>query len=383
MHRNRWIIGGLVGLTLLGAAGASAQEAAAPASGVIAPSWSDSEFQKIAGMLTGSWRSTSPITHGTDSYHVVMSVAPVVIAGQPGRAAGVPDAMYVEVARADAIDRPYRQAVWQLHKVRGKTRLKTLEFRRSRGEMMNLVGLWAAPEAFPSSVTMNDLVATLDIELSPDGGGYKGATPHAYPTAAGGATEMTSMVAFDGTAFRSADRGYKADGSVAWGPADGEWYGFERVESPVKTDRMEGGLVALTYPSELEGEVFKAGDRMVCHYIGSLDNGYVFDSSYERQSPFQYDYGSRLVQGWTMGMADARKGLKRRLVIPPALAFADKGNPRSKVPPHATLFYSIEVVNIVPAPPPAPAPEVPLPVRGGGAEVGNAPAEGQPQPKPE
>lgn len=328
------------------------------------PVFSDPEFEKIAGMLAGTWKSSSPIRVGADSFDVVTSVAPVFVPGMT-------DTFYAEVARGDAIDRPYRQAIWQLIRVKGKIRLKTMEFRRSRGEQLAAVGLWAAPDKFPM-ISQDELVTTLMVELSPDGAGYKGATPHAYPTSAGTAVEMTSELAFDGTTFKSADRGYAADGSLAWGPAANEMYAFGKIESPVQVARTPEDLVMLTYPTKTEGDVFKSGDRITLHYIGMLTNGTIFDSSYERQAPYEYNFGTRLVAGWDMGMADARKGLKRRLIVPSNLGYAERGHPRAKIPPNATLVFSIDVLSVAAAPPPPPEP---APVQ---AAPAPAPAEQKP-----
>ena len=323
------------------------ENAAQPAAS--AATWTDPEFGKIAGMISGTWKSAAPVKVGSDSFEVVTSFAPVAISD-------VPNAFYGEVARGDALDRPYRQIVLQLHRVKGKIRMKTMEFRRPKGEQLSLVGLWAAPQSFPKSVSMADLVTTLDIELTAEGDGYKGATPHPYPTSAGGASEMTSEIAFGPGRFQSADRGFGADGQVVWGPAAGESYAFQKIENPIKVDASPDGLVMLTYPSKLEGKTFAEGDQITLHYVGCLENGWVVDSSYQRNSPFVYNYGRRLIEGWTRGVADSQKGLKRRLVIPGPLAYKEAGRERDRIGPNATLYYMIDVLNIEPVTPTEPAP---------------------------
>ncbi len=337
------------------------------------PVFSDPEFEKIAGMLSGTWKSSKPIRVGADSFEVVTSVAPVFVPGMT-------DTFYAEVARGDALDRPYRQAIWQLQRVKGKIRLKTMEFRRARGEQLAAVGLWAAPDRFPM-ISTDELVTTLMVELTADGAGYRGGTPHPYPTSAGSAVEMTSQISFDGTSFKSADRGFAADGSMAWGPADGDFYEFARVDSPIQVARTPEGLVMLTYNTVTEGDVFKQGDRIAIHYIGMLANGTMFDSSYERQAPFEYNFGQSLIAGWDMGMADARKGLKRRLVIPGSLGYGERGNARAKIPPNATLVFSIDVLSITAAPPPPPGADPaaqPQPVQAQPVEEAK-PAEAKPE----
>ena len=90
----------------------------------------------------------------------------------------------------------------------------------------------------------------------------------------------------------------------------------------------------------------------VCYMGVNGRDGSVFDSSYERQAPFEYNFGQSLIAGWDIGMADARKGLKRRLVIPGSLGYGERGNARAKIPPNATLVFSIDVLSITAAPPP-------------------------------
>jgi peptidylprolyl isomerase len=344
------------GLTPVMAAPALAQDAPAAAASAAprAITWSDPEFEKIAGLLSGTWKSASPVKVGSESFEVVSSFAPVALPE-------VSNALYAEIARADALDRPYRQVILQLHRHKGKVRMKTMEFRRPKGELLSVIGLWAAPQAFPA-ISVNDLVTTLDIELAADGAGYKGATPHPYPTSAGGATEMTSEIAFDATSFRSADRGFGSDGQLVWGPAAGETYAFQKVASPITTKIDPDGLVSLTYPSAVEGEAFGESDRITLHYVGVLEDGTLFDSSYERNSPFSYNYGAGMIQGWSRGMEAAQKGLKRRLVVPGPLAYGERVPRGTKLKPNSTLIFAIDVLNVeagqpaqpLPAPTPAP-----------------------------
>jgi hypothetical protein len=340
------------GLTPLVAVPCIAQDAPAPAPAASAAprvvTWSDPEFEKIAGLLSGTWKSASPVKVGSESFEVVSSFAPIALPE-------VPNAMYAEIARADALDRPYRQVILQLHRHKGKVRMKTMEFRRPKGELLSVIGLWAAPQAFPA-VSVNELVTTLDIELSADGDGYKGTTPHPYPTSAGGATEMTSEIAFSATSFRSADRGFGSDGQIVWGPATGEMYAFQKVESPIQTKIDPDGLVSLTYPSKVEGESFGEGDRITLHYVGVLEDGTLFDSSYERSSPFSYNYGAGMIQGWTRGMDGAQKGLKRRLVVPGPLAYGERVPRGTKLKPNSTLIFAIDVLNVEAGQPVQPLP---------------------------
>jgi len=324
-----------------------------------APVWSDPEMEKVAQSLTGSWKSNAPIpTDGAAdaTTDVVMSIVPVVLAD-------VPNALYSEVAHTDALNRPYRQAIWQLHRAGGKVRLKTYELRRRNGRMESLYGMWLAPELFPE-LKMGDLVATLDIVLNPSAGGFTGTTLHPYPTATGGALEMTSDISVAGDTLKTADRGLGADGKIVWGPAKGKEFAFTKFEPSVKVTRLEGGVVVIDYSTKFEGEVAKAGEMMTVDYAGFTEDGNMFDSSFERGQPFKYSVGQPLIEGWNRAMANAQKGMVRRLVIPGPLAYGERGNPRAKIAPNATLIFDITVHSIEPPPPPPEPVAPPAPPQG-------------------
>merc|ERR1712180_187285 len=89
-----------------------------------------------------------------------------------------------------------------------------------------------------------------------------------------------------------------------------------------------------------------SGDRVSVHYTGTLQDGTVFDSSYNRQRPIDFILGSgQVIQGWDEGLLGACIGERRRLVIPPALGYGDKGA-GEVIPPGATLVFTVHLVNI-------------------------------------
>jgi hypothetical protein len=329
-----------------GIAPAPAPMKAAPApGGPMAPpkiEFADPDMAAVANALTGSWKCTGvPHAGGGGNSDVVLSVAPI-------RCADMPNVMYAELARADALNRPHRQAIWQLHKVNDKLRLKTLEFRRTRGELLSASGLWAAPEAFPA-ITSEDLVTTLDIDLEKVSNGWKGKTPHNYPTSMGGAVEMSSEVSISPDAFISSDRGYDAGGKEVWGPGaeNPKGFTFHKFDTGVKVERLDGGVVVVDFPAKLEGAPAKPGDKVMSHYSMYLGNGWMFDSSYERGSPMTYIVGGKFLEGWKRAMADAQKGMQRKIVIPGPLAFGESGELRGKVPANATLYVDVVVTDVV------------------------------------
>ncbi|KAL3854382.1 hypothetical protein ACJMK2_013653 [Sinanodonta woodiana] len=97
----------------------------------------------------------------------------------------------------------------------------------------------------------------------------------------------------------------------------------------------------------------KKNDIVTMHYTGTLLDGTKFDSSYERQQPFQFQIGiGQVIKGWEQGLIDMCVGEKRKLTIPPHLAYGDQGA-GDKIPPKSTLVFEIELINAAdgPAPP--------------------------------
>jgi FKBP-type peptidyl-prolyl cis-trans isomerase len=93
------------------------------------------------------------------------------------------------------------------------------------------------------------------------------------------------------------------------------------------------------------GEEVHSGDSITIHYHGTLENGKVFDSSVERGSPFKCRIGvGMVIAGWDMGVLGMKVGGKRKLTIPPQLAYGDQGI--GDIPPNSTLIFDVELVSI-------------------------------------
>ncbi len=94
-----------------------------------------------------------------------------------------------------------------------------------------------------------------------------------------------------------------------------------------------------------EGDEVQSGDYVTIHYTGWLEDGTVFDSSVKRGTPFQTRIGvGQVIAGWDMGVIGMKKGSKRKLTIPPELAYGD--NAVSIIPPNSTLIFEVELIDI-------------------------------------
>jgi FKBP-type peptidyl-prolyl cis-trans isomerase FkpA len=92
------------------------------------------------------------------------------------------------------------------------------------------------------------------------------------------------------------------------------------------------------------GESPKLGQTVTVHYTGTLENGTKFDSSVDRGRPFVFPIGEgRVIKGWDEGVITMKIGGKRKLIIPPDLAYGPEGRP-PVIPPSATLIFEVELL---------------------------------------
>lgn len=94
------------------------------------------------------------------------------------------------------------------------------------------------------------------------------------------------------------------------------------------------------------GAPARAGQTVSVHYTGRLTDGQLFDSSLVRGQPFSLTIGAgQVIRGWDLGLVGMRQGGKRRLTIPPELAYGAPGKPPT-IPPNATLTFDIDLLSI-------------------------------------
>lgn len=94
------------------------------------------------------------------------------------------------------------------------------------------------------------------------------------------------------------------------------------------------------------GQEAKTGDTVTVHYVGTLEDGTKFDSSRDRNEPYQLTLGAGgVIDGWEEGLVGMRVGGLRKLVIPPALGYGDQAV-GDVIPANATLVFEIELLSI-------------------------------------
>jgi FKBP-type peptidyl-prolyl cis-trans isomerase len=88
------------------------------------------------------------------------------------------------------------------------------------------------------------------------------------------------------------------------------------------------------------------GSTVTVHYTGTLMNGVKFDSSRDHNKPFDFKIGAGgVIKGWDQGVVGMKVGGKRKLTIPPALGYGEKGSPPT-IPPNAGLQFDIELLSV-------------------------------------
>ena len=112
--------------------------------------------------------------------------------------------------------------------------------------------------------------------------------------------------------------------------------GFSKTESGLRYQIIQKG----------NGKQAEKGKKVSVHYQGALENGQVFDSSYKRKQPIDFQLGvGQVIEGWDEGIALLQVGDKARFVIPSYLGYGSNGA-GGVIPPDATLVFDVELMDV-------------------------------------
>ena len=125
----------------------------------------------------------------------------------------------------------------------------------------------------------------------------------------------------------------------------------QKGEMFMKENASKGGVK--TTPSGLQYKVLKEGegkspkatDTVQVHYRGTLIDGKEFDSSHKRGEPTEFPLNG-VIKGWTEGVQLMKEGAKYQFVIPPQLAYGERGTPGGPIGPNETLIFEIELLKV-------------------------------------
>jgi len=124
---------------------------------------------------------------------------------------------------------------------------------------------------------------------------------------------------------------------------DQQWLPIEELNNEEVAEKE----VEIEVLQEGTGDGAENGDSLTVHYTGTLEDGIEFESSLDSGVPIVFTLGAGdVIKGWERGLLGVKVGEKRKLTIPPELAYGEAGGGNGKIPPNAILIFEVEVLEI-------------------------------------
>jgi len=163
----------------------------------------------------------------------------------------------------------------------------------------------------------------------------------AEPTAAASSATMAAATTAPATEKPAASTAPAASAAPAAAPTPGKDNG-KAISTDAKTTTASGLKYTIMQMGKKDAKEAKSGDAVSVHYTGWLPEGKKFDSSLDRNAPFEFTLGQGMViKGWDEGVVGMKVGGRRRLVMGSALGYGARG--QGAIPPNATLVFVVEL----------------------------------------
>ena len=118
------------------------------------------------------------------------------------------------------------------------------------------------------------------------------------------------------------------------------------MENELEVLNLDSGLKIIKH-TQNTGKIPKQGNLLSVDYHGTLEDGTEFSSSVTRGQRFQFVFGKgNVIPAWDEGFQYIEEGGKATFIIPPHLAYKDKGSPDGSIPPNATITFKVELLEV-------------------------------------
>ena len=153
--------------------------------------------------------------------------------------------------------------------------------------------------------------------------------------------------------FRVGENAKNFDAVSVWSEMEPKLFIIEKEKKRKRIEEISVGYEitdsGIRYKLEKlnKNKIPKKGDRVRVHYSGKLIDGTLFDSSYRRNIPFEFNVGlGEVIKGWDEALSILRIGEKGTFIIPSELAYGVRGA-GGVIPPNANLVFEIELLEII------------------------------------